>query len=141
MKTRIMPTSGCLSLTLLSLWVTISLTTIDAFAPSVNNGAIRRDRTTITIQPRTTTILSVANEKEIPPPTVSLDGKRVYFEQKAEGRSHNESYQLDPVTKKAEKLAKEQQLAKASASAKFNPAESHGVFTFQNNLYSTCIYP
>jgi dipeptidyl aminopeptidase/acylaminoacyl peptidase len=117
-------------------WIVI-LTTVFFSYPSIAdkpaNTAKQTQNTRLTLEAIMADPDWMGNSPENP--SWSLDGKRVYFEQKAEGRSHNESYQLDPVTKKAEKLTKDQQLAKASASAKFNPAESHGVFTFQNNLY------
>ncbi len=68
-------------------------------------------------------------------PSWSLDGQHIYFEQKAQGHSHKESFQLDPKTKTTEIISKQKLLAKASSKANLNPSESHGVFSFQNNLY------
>lgn len=68
-------------------------------------------------------------------PSWSLDGKHIYFERKVKGRTHNNSYQLNPVDQKTAIISKDQLLIKASSGAKLNPAESHGVFSFQSNLY------
>jgi dipeptidyl aminopeptidase/acylaminoacyl peptidase len=68
-------------------------------------------------------------------PSWSLDGKSVYFERKALGRTHKQGYELELSSKSAKKLNKQQQLLKASSYAKLNPSKSHGVFGYQNNLY------
>jgi len=68
-------------------------------------------------------------------PQWSLDGGSIFYQQKAVGRSHRDTFRLSLTDKKSKKLDKNELLASASASAKLNSTKTHGVFGYQGDIY------
>lgn len=68
-------------------------------------------------------------------PQWSLDGNSLYYQQKAIGHTHSNNIQINLADSQSKPLTKDEMLLSASSSAKLNPANSFGVFTYQGDVY------
>ena len=68
-------------------------------------------------------------------PSWSLDGKSIYYQQKATGHSHRNTFKLSLADNQAKQVTKDEMLLSASVDAKLNKSKSHGVFTYQGDIY------
>lgn len=69
-------------------------------------------------------------------PSWSLDGEVVYFSQKENGHSHLNNFSINLSNQKTKELDSDNEyLLHASSHGDTNPSGTHGVFTYQDNLY------
>jgi dipeptidyl aminopeptidase/acylaminoacyl peptidase len=65
----------------------------------------------------------------------SIDGKAVYYQRKVDDHTHRELFKYSLETGKTSVNEKTESLMAASRNAVLNPSMTHGVFTFQSDLY------
>jgi len=68
-------------------------------------------------------------------PSWSLDGKTIYFQQKANGHRHQNTFKITAQTAPQQVTDKSELLLSASSGAKLNPNKTQGVFVYQGDIY------